>query len=78
MMDKYIVTASLRADGSSKFEKITNMVFSQLLVLHGFFLMKILFLNFQQLKLRGGFGIIGNQEIPHNLHQRRQAYQGIG
>jgi iron complex outermembrane receptor protein len=30
------------------------------------------------LKLRVGYGVTGNQEIPHNLHQRRQSFGGIG
>ena len=30
------------------------------------------------LKFRLGYGVTGNQEIPHNLHQRRQNYGGIG
>lgn len=79
MMDKYIVTASLRADGSSKFGEnnkygIFPAVGAAWILSDEDFVPEF----FNNLKLRGGFGIVGNQEIPHNLHQRRQAYQGIG
>ncbi len=32
---------------------------------------------FSNLKLRVGYGITGNQEIPHNLYQSRERYAGI-
>jgi len=79
MMDKYIVTASLRADGSSKFGEnnkygIFPAVGAAWILSDEDFVPDF----FNNLKLRGGYGIIGNQEIPHNLHQRRQAYAGVG
>lgn len=73
--DKYILTATLRADGSTKFGggnqygyfpsaafkwRISDESFSPEV--------------FSDLNLRLGFGITGNQEIPHNLYEERQRY----
>lgn len=73
--DKYIFTATLRADGSTKFGgdnkygyfpsgafkwRISDEVFTPEL--------------FSDLNLRVGYGVTGNQEIPHNLYQERQRY----
>lgn len=73
--DKYLLTATLRADGSTKFGGNNK---------YGYFpsfaaawrLSDETFVPelFDDLKLRLGWGITGNQEIPHNLHQARQRY----
>lgn len=77
-MNKYTITASLRADGSSKFGEnnkygIFPAVGAAWILSDEGFVPDF----FSNLKLRGGFGIIGNQEIPHNLHQRRQSYADV-
>lgn len=78
MLDKYILTGSLRADGSSKFGD--NNKYGLFPSIGAAWIMSdedFIPDFFTNLKLRGGFGIIGNQEIPHNLYQRRQAYADI-
>ncbi len=77
--DRYILTATLRADGSTKFGsgnkyglfpsaafkwRIGDEDFAPDL--------------FSDLNLRLGYGITGNQEIPHNLYQERQRYSDWG
>lgn len=76
--DKYLFTATLRADGSTKFGGNNK---------YGYFpsaavawrLSEEDFMPdlFDDLKFRLGYGITGNQSIPHNLHQRRQRYSEI-
>ena len=78
LLDKYLFTATLRADGSTKFGGNNK---------YGYFpsgaiawrLSDESFVPdlFDDLKLRLGYGITGNQEIPHNLHQARIRYSGI-
>lgn len=64
---KYFVTATLRRDGSSKFGKNNEWGFFPSASL-GWNLMQESFMDnvgvFSQLKLRLGYGITGNQEIP--------------
>jgi TonB-linked SusC/RagA family outer membrane protein len=73
--DKYIVTATLRADGSTKFGGdnkygyFPSAAFKWRIVDEGF-VPEL----FSDLNLRVGYGITGNQEIPHNLYQERQRY----
>ncbi len=77
--EKYLFTASFRADGSTRFGGDNK---------YGFFpsaaaawrLSEEDFIPdfFDDLKFRVGYGITGNQSIPHNLYQRRQRYNGIG
>ncbi len=75
LMDKYLFTATVRADGSSRFGGNNKYgVFPS-----GAFAWRISDESFTpslfyDLKLRVGYGITGNQEIPHNLHQQRQRY----
>jgi TonB-linked SusC/RagA family outer membrane protein len=79
LKDKYLFTATLRADGSTRFGGNNK---------YGFFpsaaaawrLSDEDFIPefFDDLKLRAGYGITGNQEIPHNLYQARQRYGGFG
>ncbi|GJM34394.1 MAG: SusC/RagA family TonB-linked outer membrane protein [Saprospiraceae bacterium] len=73
--DKYIITATLRADGSTRFGGgnkygyFPSFAFKWRLIEESFvpdF--------FSDLGLRIGYGITGNQEIPHNLYQPRQRY----
>jgi iron complex outermembrane receptor protein len=79
LYDKYLFTATLRADGSTRFGGNNKYgVFPS-----GAFAWRISDENwspdfFDNLKLRLGYGVTGNQEIPHNLHQRRQGFGGIG
>ncbi|HEY9008428.1 SusC/RagA family TonB-linked outer membrane protein [Ohtaekwangia sp.] len=73
--DKYIVTGTLRADGSTKFGGNNK---------YGYFpsaafkwrASEEAFIPeaFSDLNVRLGYGITGNQEIPHNLYQERQRY----
>lgn len=75
LLDKYLFTATVRADGSSRFGSENKYgVFPS-----GAFAWRLsdeAFIPdlFFDLKFRVGFGITGNQEIPHNLHQQRQRY----
>lgn len=77
--DKYLFTATLRADGSTKFGGDNKYGFFP----SGAFAWRLSEEDFipeffDDLKLRLGYGVTGNQEIPHNLHQRRQRYAGLG
>lgn len=75
IMDKYLITATLRADGSTKFGTGNK---------YGYFpsfafkwrLSEESFIPdaFTDLGLRVGYGETGNQAIPHNLYQERQRY----
>ena len=75
--DKYLFTATLRADGSTRFGGNNK---------YGYFpsaaaawrLSDEDFIPefFDDLKLRAGYGVTGNQEIPHNRHQQRQRFDG--
>jgi TonB-dependent starch-binding outer membrane protein SusC len=77
--EKYLFTASFRADGSSKFGPNNK---------YGYFpsaaaawrLSEESFVPdfFDDLKLRVGYGVTGSQSIPHNLFQQRQRYLGFG
>lgn len=75
IMDKYLFTATLRADGSTKFGGdnkygyFPSFAFKWRIAEEDFapeF--------FDDLGLRLGYGVTGNQEIPHNLYQERQRY----
>lgn len=73
--DKYIVTATLRADGSTKFGGNNK---------YGYFPSAAVKWRlgdeqfvpelFADLNLRLGYGITGNQEIPHNQYEPRSRY----
>ncbi|MEZ4918155.1 MAG: SusC/RagA family TonB-linked outer membrane protein [Saprospiraceae bacterium] len=73
--DRYLVTATLRADGSTRFGGdnkygyFPSVAFKWRLIEESF--VPDLFYD---LGLRLGYGITGNQEIPHNLYDRRQRY----
>ncbi|MBU6341828.1 MAG: SusC/RagA family TonB-linked outer membrane protein [Bacteroidetes bacterium] len=73
--DKFLFTATLRADGSTKFGGnnkygyFPSFSFKYRLIEEGFVPE-----FFSDLGLRLGYGVTGNQSIPHNLYQRRQRY----
>jgi iron complex outermembrane receptor protein len=72
---KYIFTATIRADGSTKFGGnnqygyFPSFAFKWRLIDEAFCPKA-----FSDLGLRIGFGVTGNQAIPHDLYQRRQRY----
>lgn len=72
---KYLLTASLRADGSTKFGPnnkygyFPSAALKWRIIEEGF-LPSI----FSDLGLRLGYGVTGNQEIPHNLYDNRVRY----
>ncbi len=73
--DKYLFTATLRADGSTKFGPgnkygyFPSFAFKWRLAEESFIPE-----FFTDLGLRLGYGETGNQAIPHNLYQRRDRY----
>ena len=75
--DKYILTGTVRADGSTRFGGdnkygiFPSFAFKWRLGDEAFVPDA-----FTDLGLRVGYGITGNQEIPHNLYQERQRYNG--
>jgi TonB-dependent starch-binding outer membrane protein SusC len=77
--DKYIFTATMRADGSTKFSPenkygyFPSAAFKWRAIDEGF-LPDV----FSDLGVRLGWGVTGNQEIPHNLYQTRQRYNDWG
>ena len=74
---KYIFTATLRADGSTRFGGdnkygyFPSAAFKWRLIDESFCPDA-----FSDLGVRLGYGVTGNQEIPHNLYQQRQRYGG--
>lgn len=77
LADKYLATVTVRADGSTKFgENNKYGVFPSFAL--GWRLSEEAFIpaTFYDLKLRVGYGVTGNQELPHNVHQNRQRYNG--
>ncbi len=77
--DKYLFTATLRADGSTKFGGNNKYgIFPSAAVAWRISDESFIPESIYDLKLRAGYGVTGNQEIPHNLHQRRQDYGDIG
>ena len=78
--DKYLLTASIRRDGSTRFGgdnkygNFPSFAFKWRLSEESFIPKNI----FSDLGLRVGYGVTGNQEIPHNLYTQRQRYGGWG
>jgi iron complex outermembrane receptor protein len=73
--NKYVFTATVRSDGSTKFGSGNKYgVFPSFAfkwrIIEESFAPKI----FSDLNLRLGYGVTGNQEIPHNLYQQRQRF----
>ena len=79
LMDKYLFTATIRADGSTRFGGnnkygyFPSAAFAWKIDQEGF-----LPDAFSELKLRLGYGVTGNQEIPYNLYDTRERFAGIG
>lgn len=73
--DKYIITATVRADGSTRFGDnqkygvFPSIAFKWRLIDESFIPDM-----FSDLGLRVGYGVTGNQEIPYNLFQPRSRY----
>jgi TonB-dependent starch-binding outer membrane protein SusC len=77
--DKYIITATVRADGSTKFGPGNQYgVFPSGAVKWRVAQESFVPDAFSELNVRVGYGITGNQEIPHNLYQPRQRYNSWG
>lgn len=73
--DKYLFTATIRADGSTKFGSNNKYgVFPSFAAAWRLSEESFVPGMFYDLKLRAGYGITGNQEIPHNVHQTRQRF----
>ena len=76
--DRYLLTATLRADGSTRFGPgnkygyFPSFAAKWRLIEEDFVPKNV----FSDLGLRIGYGITGNQEIPHNLYTERQRYGG--
>lgn len=74
--DKYLVTASIRRDGSTRFAEANkygvfpSFAFKWRLIQEDFIPKNI----FSDLGLRLGYGVTGNQDIPHNLYSQRTRY----
>ncbi|MFI5187507.1 MAG: SusC/RagA family TonB-linked outer membrane protein, partial [Chitinophagales bacterium] len=78
--DKYLLTATFRADGSTKFgENDKYGYFPSIAVAWNISKEKFFKLNFvNALKLRGGWGKTGNQEFPSGSAQARYSFQDNG
>lgn len=77
--EKYLFTATLRADGSTRFGGNNKYGFFP----SGAFAWQMAeedFIpdTFSTLKLRLGYGVTGNQEIPYNLYTSRERFGGVG
>ena len=74
--EKYLVTASVRRDGSTRFAEANkygvfpSFAFKWRLIQEDFIPKNI----FSDLGLRLGYGVTGNQDIPHNLYSQRTRY----
>ena len=77
ILDKYLITGTIRVDGSSKFGpdnrygSFPSGAVAWRLSNESFFPD-----FFDDFKVRIGYGITGNQAIPHNLYQTRQNISG--
>lgn len=75
-----VATATLRADGSTRFGTgnkygyFPSAAVAYKLIEQGFIPKNV----FSDLKVRVGYGVTGNQSIPHNLYQQRQRYGDWG
>lgn len=79
-MGKILLTGTLRVDGSTKFGGNNKYGYFP----SGAVKYKLIEENFvpknvfSDLALRVGYGLVGNQNIPHNLYDRRDRYAGWG
>jgi iron complex outermembrane receptor protein len=77
--DKYILTATVRADGSTRFGEdnrygiFPSFAFKWRLLEESWAPQ-----SFSTLGLRAGYGVVGNQAIPNNQHQQRERFSGVG
>lgn len=74
--DKYLITATLRADGSTRFGENNKYGYfpsfaAKWKLIEESFISKNIF---SDLGLRIGYGVTGNQAIPHNLYQARTRF----
>ncbi len=75
---KYLLTATIRADGSTRFGPgnkygiFPSFAAKWRLVEEDFIPKEV----FTDLAIRAGYGVTGNQELPHNLYQERRRYGG--
>ena len=79
LADKYLFTATLRADGSTRFGGNNQYGYFP----SGAFAWQLgdedfIPATFSTLKLRLGYGVTGNQEIPYNLYTPRDRFGGFG
>lgn len=75
LADKYLITATLRADGSTKFgENNKYGIFPSFAVAWRLSDEDFIPELFSDLKIRAGYGLTGNQEIPNNLVYQRQRW----
>jgi iron complex outermembrane receptor protein len=75
---KYLLTATLRADGSTRFGPgnkygVFPSFAAKWRIIEEDFVPKNVF---TELAVRAGYGVTGNQELPHNLYQGRSRYGG--
>ena len=79
-LGKILVTGTLRVDGSTKFGGNNKYGYFP----SGAVKYKLIEENFvpknvfSDLALRVGYGLVGNQNIPHNLYDKRERYSGWG
>ncbi|WP_255036939.1 SusC/RagA family TonB-linked outer membrane protein [Lacihabitans soyangensis] len=79
-MGKILLTGTLRVDGSTKFGGNNKYGYfpsgavKYKLIEESFVPKNV----FSDLALRVGYGLVGNQNIPHNLYDRRDRYAGWG
>lgn len=76
--DKFLVTGTLRADGSTRFGAGNKYgIFPSFAAKWRLIEEKFIPKNvFSDLGLRVGYGVTGNQELPHNLYTQRTRYGG--
>ncbi len=75
--DKYLLEASLRADGSTRFGSGNQYgIFPAFSAKWRMSEEDFIPESIPELALRIGYGVTGNQEIPHNQFQPRQQYNG--
>lgn len=75
ILDRFLVTATVRADGSTRFGSGNRYgVFPSFAAKWRLTEEAFAPEAFSTLALRVNYGITGNQELPHNLFQRRQRY----
>jgi TonB-linked SusC/RagA family outer membrane protein len=73
--DKFLLTATMRADGSTKFGGNNKYGYFPSMAM-GYRLSEEDFIpeSVSNLKIRLGWGVTGNQEIPHNLYTNRKRF----